>query len=370
MFTTDPIRICALIWAAFGLAYLASAVGAQPATSASAATGTRMILLDFDGDALPVNRAGDSYPIPYDGRNTSRREGGLFTTSLNKSDAVVGRSLQLRLTEGAFYAQFNPFDHAGNRSFARDYCQNPQAWEYNTYNRMRFWIKLPTSATKHHTDGRSNLNVGTYVKRLQDADPRSDETGGNHYYHNINILPLGHWTQVILNMHPDHRRGNSGQIDLGNLPHPTGEADYNYFDTLTRFYIQDEAAPSQYPADYLLDQIEFYQEKAPEDDERVYSITATYVAEANRLIVCWRRLKSDPRPHEVRYAFQSVHALGWDAAVAASKGLVKPLEELGYNGMIYDTTELPLAGQKMVYIAMRPQGAVQFSEIEVPLNPR
>ena len=71
-------------------------------------------------------------------------------------------------------------------------------------NRMRFWIKLPTSATQHRTDGRANLNVGTYVKRVQDPDSRSDETGGDHYYHMINVPALGRWTQVILNMHPDH----------------------------------------------------------------------------------------------------------------------------------------------------------------------
>lgn len=329
-----------------------------------------MILLGFDGDTLPVNRAGDGYPMPYDGRSTFRREGGVFTASLNRNDAVVGQSLQLRLTEGALYAQFNPFDRAGNRSFARDYCQNPQAWQFNTYNRMRFWIKLPASATHHRTDGRANLNVGTYVKRVRDADPRSDESGGDHYYHMINVPALGQWTLVILNTHPDHRRGNSGAIDPGNLPHPTHEDDFNYFDALTRFYIQDERAPSQYPADFLIDQIEFYQEKAPEDDERVYSLTATYAVETNRLIVCWRRQKNDVRRHEVRYAFQSVHKLSWDAAAPAPKGIITPPGAGGYNGMLYDTTELPLVGQKMIYIAMKPEGSAQFSEVAVPLNAR
>ena len=97
-------------------------------------------------------------------------------------------------------------------------------------------------------------------------------------------------------------------------------------------------------------------------------MTTTYAASTNRLIVCWRRQKNDPRPHEVRYAFQSVHKLGWDAAATAPKGVVRPPGEGGYNGMVYDTTELPLAGQKLVYIAIRPEGVAQFSEVAVPLN--
>ena len=64
----DPLRICALLCAAVGMAYSASAMGGEPATSAVVATtGAQMILLDFDGDTLPVNRAGDAYPMPYDG---------------------------------------------------------------------------------------------------------------------------------------------------------------------------------------------------------------------------------------------------------------------------------------------------------------
>jgi hypothetical protein len=329
----------------------------------------RMVLLDFDGNGLAVNKAGDGYPTYYDGRRGARHEGGVFAASLSEIDAVKGRSLQLRLTEGAFYAQFNPYDEAGNRSFARDYCRDPKGWRFNTYNRMRFWIKLPEGATPHRTDGRANLNVGTYVKRLRDPDPRSDEAGGDHYYHMINIPAVGAWTQVILNMHPDHRRGDDGGIDPGNLAHPTHEDEYNYFDTLTRFYIQDERAPATFPADYLLDEIEFYQGPATENDEQVYSLTGTYLPQSNRFILCWGRRKNDTKVrHEVRYAFEDIHRLDWDEAKPAPNGTITPPGPGGYNGMVYDTTDLPLTGRKVVYLAVKPENSTLFSQIAMPLQ--
>ena len=61
---------------------------------------------------------------------------------------------------------------------------NPSGWQFNTYNRMSFWIKRPTTATPPMiTDGSTNASVGTYVKQITNADATSDETGGDHYYH-------------------------------------------------------------------------------------------------------------------------------------------------------------------------------------------
>ena len=354
-------------WLLIGTAVSMAALHWKPSRAAPATP--RITLLDFEEGGPAVNQAGDGYPTFYDGRSGSRGEGGLFTTEIDPSDAFRGRSLRLRLTEGAFYAQFNPYDREGNRGFAREYTRTPAGWKFNTYNRMRLWIKLPEGATPHRLDGRSNLNVGTYVKRVAGADPRSDESGGNHYYHNINVPALGAWTQVVLNMHPDHRRGNDGNIDLGELPHPTGEQGFNYFDTLTRFYIQDEAAPAKHPADYRLDEIEFYQETAQENDEQVYSLTETYLPTSNRLIISWRRNKKEGKVrHEIRYAFQDLHHIGWSAAVSAPGGLITPPGTGGYNGMVYDTTLLPLQGQKLLYLGIKPEGSQLFSQIAVPLR--
>jgi hypothetical protein len=359
----DRVNLVAILLGYVALQATADALGQERPS------GARMVLLDFDAAAPPLNAAGDGYPTYYDARQGARGEGGLFKADVNIASAVRGGALHMSLSVGALYAQFNPYDKHGNRGFAREYCADAAAWKFNTYNRLRFWIRLPDGATPHCTDGRSNLNVGTYVKRIKNPDPRSDEAGGDHYYHLINVPALGCWTQVVLNMHPDHRRGNGGNEDPGDLTHPTGEADYNYFDTLTRFYIQDERPPARHPASILLDEFEFYEETAKENDERVYSLTATYVPQSNRLLVNWRRRKSDNDVrHEVRYAWEDIHKIGWKRARAAPQGVIRPPGWGGYNGMVYDSLALPLRGRGEVYIAIKPENSDLFSQIVVPLG--
>jgi hypothetical protein len=328
--------------------------------------GDRMPLLTFDGPEVPRNKAGDEYPRYYYDPN-GRKEGGKFTASINNRDAVVGKCLQLNLTEGALYAQFNPWDKVW-RGFARDYVHKPSEWRFNTYNRMQFWIRAPSSAPLHKTDGTFNVEIGTYVKRLKDPDNYNDETGGGHYYHQMNIPATGQWTKVVLNAHPNHRRGESGAKDHGFLSHPTGEEAYNYFDTLTRFYIQYFRSPSTYPAVHLLDEFEFVKEPRAENDDQVYSLCASYVPDKNRLIITWSHRKDQLKiPHEIRYSFKDIHALGWAAAQSAPKGIVFPSGNLGYNGMTYDTTELPLAGRSDVFVAIKPRNSELFTQVAIPL---
>jgi hypothetical protein len=180
---------------------------------------------------------------------------------------------------------------------------------------------------------------------------------------------IGAWTQVVLDMHPDHSRGAPGGLEEPNLPHPTGEPQYNYFDTLTRFYLESLDAPSTYPATYLMGDIKFYQHPNPENDDQVRNITATYSAPTNRPIITWNRNKDENTiNHEVRYSFSDIHQIGWNAATPAPNGVITPPGWQGYNGMVYDTTALPLTGHTMVYIAIKPQNSTLFSEVAVPLN--
>jgi hypothetical protein len=117
-----------------------------------------------------------------------------------------------------------------------------------------------------------------------------------------------------------------------------------------------------------MDELEFCAPPAPENDEQIYSITGTFLASSGRLIVTWRRHKDQNElVHEVRYAFESVHAIGWDAATPAPDGAITPPGYQGYNGMHYDTTAIDLSGHDRVFVAIRPVGATLFSEIELPL---
>ncbi len=352
--------------------------GTQPK---AVSTSAKMTLLSFDGPTPPRNKAGDGYPCPYPNVPGG---GGHFTTSINSTDAISGNSLQLHWIKDLLNCQFNAHNPDGTRGFAREYCADPGKWRFNTYNRMRFWIKAPSNGPEMPVNGMTRYDIGTYVKRVANSDSRSDEAGGNHYYHIFNLPPVGEWTQVILNMHPHHRRGNSGNMEVGYLPHPTGEENYTYFDALTRFYLTSYDAPTSYPADYLLDEFEFYEEPNSENDQQVYALTGTYVPSSKRIIVTWSRNKDEDNvKHEVRFAFDSIHKIGWDTAMVAPQGeplqgaygpievkngVVSPPGGGGYNGMIYATRALPLGGKSLVYIAIRPQNSKLFTQIAIPLS--
>lgn len=321
--------------------------------------------LAFDGASPPLTRNGEKFPRPYhEPGNTD--PGGLFTTSIEPADAVAGHSLRMRLTQGRFKAQFRPEGVGGRINFARAYAADPAKWRFNTYNRFRLWIKLPTSARPHSTTGGSNMSLGTYVKHVRGADEYSLDAGGGSYGHRFNVPVAARWAQVIFNTHPSFGPGDS---ESGDLPHPTGEPDYNYFDAMTQFSIEDREVPAKYPADYLLDEMEFYREPRPENDEQVSSIVAVHVPAEDRVVVTWnRRLGEDAIAHEVRYAFEDIHRLGWKQAIAAPGGMIRPPGKGRLANMVYDARALPLAGRSLLYLAIKPQNSEVFSQVVIPLH--
>jgi hypothetical protein len=318
-----------------------------------------MKLQNYDGTSVPINKAGETYPsgynIPVD-------------ISIDNQNAVSGNCCKVIHKGGALYLQFNPYSNS-TRGFARDYKIDPSPWQFNTYNKMRIWIWVPVSRGGMTTNGTSNMEFGTYVKKVNNADQFSDETGGDHYYHMLNLPSLDNWVCLTFNMHPDHSRGTSGGIDAGYQPHPTGEPDYNYFDALTRFYFQDYITLSKYPVNWYIDEVEFYQENRQENDNQILTIASSYIPNNNRLVLTWNRHKDDNSiKHEVKYAFSDIHDMGWDKATSAPNGIITPLGWQGYNGMVYDTTQIPLADKDIVYIAIKPQNSNLFNQITLPLK--
>jgi hypothetical protein len=334
--------------------------------SAAAGPGAQMTFAGFDS-AVPKNLGGDLYPMAY----TSGTEGGPLTITTDTSNKKAGAaSLKLVLTGGReFYAQWNPYDGVG-RDFARRYSANPGSWQFNTYDRFRFWFYVPPTATPHRTDGNQNFYMGTYVKRVTNPDVYSDETGGGHFYHPFNVL-RGEWSLCVLNTHPGHERGVAGGTDSGNQRYPTSgdpPNTYNYFDALTRLYIQENSVIQSFPREYRLDDMVFFQETAQENDNQIYSICAALTS-SNRLFLTWNRHKDENSVnHEVRYAFSDIHTMGWNAATPAPSGTITPPGYQGYNGMIYDTTAINLSGRSVVYLAIKPQNSAVFSQIAFPIS--
>jgi hypothetical protein len=332
-----------------------------------------MIFQTFDGATPPKNKEGVGYPTYYQGGN----EGGPLTISIDTARKIAGAgSLKLQLTSGyEFYPQWNPWDGT-SRDFARAYSANPAGWKFDTYNRFRFWFFAAAGGGAERSDGQHNFYVGTYVKRVTNPDPSSDEAGGGHYYHPFNVMP-NQWSLCVFNSHPGHKRGANGGTDSGNVPYPTtteygGSGDpprtYNYFDTLTRFYIQELTSSTVFPRDYWIDEMAFYQESRPENDDQIYSICVSYTAAGNRIFLTWNRLKDENSvKHEVRYAFSDIHTLGWSNATPAPSGVVTPPGWQGYNNMVYDTTAIDVSGRSTLYLAIKPQNSDVFSQLAYPL---
>lgn len=269
------------------------------------------------------------------------------------------------------FAQYYPYD---GESYQYRYIREQEAFKGNTgyqrdrYNRMRFWVKVPSVHTPS-TIGQTNFHVGTYY-RATSGDRGSAESGGNHFYHYYNLPYMeGSWHQVIVDTHPSHIRGDKGANETGNKEYPTGEAGYNYFDLMTRFYFQVKSAPSSYPAEYYFDNVEFYHDPNPENIDQIYSIHGSYSSANNKVLVGWLRDKDENSVnHEVRYAFNDIHSIGWDNAQAAPSGTVSPPGWQGYNGMQYQTSNITMADNEFIYIAIKPQNSNLFRQIIIPLS--
>jgi hypothetical protein len=323
-----------------------------------------MELENFEVGKLPVNKAGELYPDQYTG------EGGIATVSLLTGDLVFGKRAGFTVTQGTLYAEFNAHNPDGTRGFAREYSANPSGWKFNTYNRLGFWIKNPVNGAPMSSDGTGSLEFGTYLKTVANPDMHSDETGGGHWYHILNLPNTGTWTYVIINSHPHHERGDDAQVDRGNQLHVTGETNYNYFDALTRFYINEThtGAKAGAPINYEIDEVKFYQETYPENDQQVYSITSTYVPAQNKFIMTWSRPKEENTiKQEVRYSDKNIHEIGWAAAKPAPNGILTPPGWQGYNGMLYTTTALIPTPGATIYVAIKPQNSDLFTQISMTL---
>jgi RNA polymerase sigma factor (sigma-70 family) len=350
---------------AAGVVLATAVLGGSIAVATWPTKAEQAVLVNFDGATLPVNQAGTQYPRYH--TSADPNDGGVFEASLDSTQAVAGNCLKMRLVAGRIKIQFEP-ENGKHRTFAREQAADAAQWRFNHYNRLQFWVRTPTSSPAHKTNGDANMNVGTYARRVRDPNLYVLDDGRGGFGHKINVPALGQWTQVIVNAHPHMAYGN-GATDPGVMLHPTGEADYNFFDALTRIYIEVMEAPAAYPADYFLDEVVFYREPIAENDEQVYGITATHLPAQNRVIVTWsRRMDEDQVRHEVRYAFRSIHETGWDKAEPAPNGKIAPPGKQIRNGMVYDTTALSLAGHTTLYIAIKPENATRFSQVAIPLT--
>jgi len=338
------------------------------ATTQTQTSGTTILLDDFEGSDIRMTNpsALDSKEkylwSQYDG------DGGPGTATLSTDTVKSGsKSIKDTITSGDHYLQFRPTIGSSTKNL-RDFVIPPSAWQYDTFNRMRIWVKVPPGFTKW-TGGQSNTQIGTYVRNTAFDGVGNYEQGGFHFYHLFNISYTGEWHQLIIDTHPNTWRGNPGGKEIGNQEYPTGESGKNYFDTLTRFYHHlYYGGEISYPSNVYYDKIELYRETNPENIDQIYSLNGIYVPATNNVIVGWQRLKDENSvKHEVRYAFSDIFQMGWNTATPAPNGTVTPPGWQGYNGMDWSTTQIDVSGKNSIYIAIKPQNSNLFRQIEIPL---
>ena len=348
-----PIRCAYLLAAAFGLA--------------SAAQAQSVVLDDFEAPSLFIVQPNTSGAQKYLW-NLYLGSGSSSLTTEDKHDG--NQSLKINYTGGTemqfqFYSYTEGLAGFGNDwQFMRRFVKNPTSYQTGHINRMRFWIKVPSGLTTNN--GNHNIEFGTYARC---SNCSGAEDGGGHFYHKLDIGSTGEWTQVIIDTHPDHVRGANGDQEHPDQLHVSGEANYTYFDLLTRFYIHLPYDQPNFPANFYLDSFELYEETRPENVDQVRAIHATYVPASNTIRLGWMRKKNEETvKHEVRYSFSDIHTSGWDSATAAPNGIVTPPGDGGYNGMIWSTTGINLQGHDRVYIAIKPQNSSGFRQIVVPVT--
>jgi len=347
-------------------------------------SGLGLLFGDFEDGNYLINPTGSTYETQYlwnqypSGDFGGDDESGTITF-INTDSAVNSYCLKDVVDSddpggvGAAYLQFYPQQTDGLdahwywlHEIIEDFLEL-STWDFDYYNRIEFYVKSPDELSAA-SGGQPNFLIGTYHRDQQEATTEH-ESDNLHYYHQYNIIPNGHWTKVIWDMHPSHQRDESGNTEQDNQPNPTSESGINYFDCLTRFYLDFyQSYVSANPATWLFDGVRVYKETNTEEEQYVYSVAGTYDSDTSQLSVSWSRDKDETGNHFLRYAFSDIHSLGWSNATVCPSGTVSPPGSGGYNTMLYQTTSITMGSNTSIFIAIQYTGQSLFKQIEIPLD--
>ena len=265
---------------------------------------------------------------------------------------------------GGMYLEFHN-NNGGGWDYARTKILSGGPWVLNTANHMRFRARMASTIPSAY-DFTHNIELGTYV-RSTGSDPTQQ---GDHYYHFYN-LPYhnGCWYTVTMDWHPQHQVGANSNTEWGELQFPVGGATNNYFDSMTRFYFDTTWEGAGGIGNYDFDDFVFYREpSALENRNDQSNVAGCYDPVAGRTFVSWERRKDVANQQfEVKYAFSSIYASGWNAATTAPVSPVTSGPDAVYAGVLYNTTSINVGVNASLFVAMRPVGATTFRQIEIPL---
>jgi hypothetical protein len=316
--------------------------------SLTQAIAAEALLEDFA--SMRKNGVGDNLWFAYLGASpnqTSSIENGTFKVSANSSSAGV-------------YFDFLPIQSNGYsfpQGFMRSWIKSG-TWDPNT-NRLTFACKFSKNVTRR-SDGGTIGSVVTYVKNHDHPD---NAWQGAHYYHlfDPNIY-ADQWMYFELNRAPQHQVGSSGDISWPEDPTFSGPSKLgngvHYYDGLTLFYLEFNdysgfGGVTSWCDDFKVNTV------ANEPDSYVATITSTYTG--SRYEVAWQGPKNQSVSYEVRYSNTSMKSAGFETG---SNGGTVSNPGNAYQGTIW--TSGPMAKAPVLYVAIRPVGQSNFTEISIP----
>lgn len=256
------------------------------------------------------------------------------------------------------YWHFFPRD--GGYIFPNGYMQNyitgsaPSSWD--NVNRLQLLVR-PSVPQTRSSSGSDNLQIGTYIRDHADGDSSNQ---GAHYYHLFDPNWIAdRWHLVIINRKPQHQVGGGGGTEWGLDPEFGGAENVHYFDGLTRWYF-----------DTTFDNTgEIWSFKGPEigivtgtEDNEISSIVAVYTG--TRYEVSWAAIKNTSRNFDVRYSTYSMKVNGFTSGADAGT-VSNPNSD--YTGTFWFSPNISEVNPG-IYIAIRRQGATDFTELWIPYN--
>ncbi len=336
---------------------------------------------DFEFDNIPVVR-NESGVDRYLWEAVQHSSGGDFRPgylSLNTEDPLYGaQDLKFTSTSagpdetGMFVRYYNNWTDTSTNNWR--YVRETVGYtDLNTYNRMRVWVKLPSSTIKSSRVGNTNFHIGTYL-RNGDTSTHKSESDNWHFYHYYNLEYTNNWQQIIVDPHPNHQRGASGSTEHGVIIEPdvASSPGHNYFDLMTYFYFNLKHYSHSGGGEFNFDNVELYEEPYDEDIDHIYSLTGVLSKVTDEIIVYWKRDKTeDTKTFDVKYSFTSFYDNGgWSHGDIAPNGKgLEPPNTGGYNGVEWRSDQIDIAGKDAIYIAIKHQDETsRFRQIRIPLT--
>ena len=223
-------------------------------------------------------------------------------------------------------------------------------------NRMVFLVRS-TLSSGFDASGSNNMNVGTYVKPLDNFSPGAEGTSpqnGHHYYHGYTTpVTANKWMKVYVTNRNQHERGDPGSVDGAVVP--------NYFHTMTRFYVTHWGTyPGNPSSTWDLGPIYLYKETGEPDDD-ISSETIQY--NGTKYQVTWAGRKNVDVTYEIRYRLDgvSLKTAGFTSGINGGT-VINPGND--YTGVYWELTAPESTNG--LYVGIRVSGASQFTELFLP----